>query len=97
MLCAVVSGAFGVLPLAVRLAAEDLDDGHEVLGELVLVASHLVVENQEFDSVLLKDPGKEFEGEAAESVLVGNHDLLEMSLECEFQNGLKPLAFEVDA
>lgn len=55
-------------------------DGHEILAELLLGASNLVILDHERRSVPVAYPLDEVECEAAHAVAVGDHNLLDMSL-----------------
>lgn len=55
------------------------------------------MENQELDTMELKDPLDQFESEAAQPVSVGNHNLSDKSFTCKFQNLTKSLPLEVNS
>jgi hypothetical protein len=58
---------------------EDVDDGHEILGQLLFCGTYVVILDHECSLVLSTDPLDELEGESTESVLVGNHNLFDIS------------------
>lgn len=87
----------GIPPLAVATAAEDLDDGEEVVGELLLCGQVCGVEDEQADAALLEDVFQQLEGKAAQAVPGGHHDFSESSLVCGVQKGEQPLALPVDA
>jgi hypothetical protein len=61
-------------------AREDVYDCHKVFGELLFCGTYLLILDHEMGVVPLTEPFNEFEGKSAESVLVGNHNLLDASL-----------------
>jgi hypothetical protein len=71
-------------------------DGQDVLDEFVILGNHCLIENQEFDSMLMKDPFKKFERETGQSVSMGNHNLRDISSEDLLQNPFKSWTFPVD-
>lgn len=56
-----------------------------------------LTENHEPDSMETKEPFHEVEGESAQAIAVGNHDLLESSSVRELQNLEQPAPLEVDS
>ena len=71
---------------AVVSTREDVDDGHEILGEFLFCGAYVVILDHECRVVLSTNPFKELECEAAESVLVGNHNLFDTSLHDVFHH-----------
>ena len=59
---------------SVESAAEGMEDGENILGEFLLGAVILVVENQDVAAVLLGHPLDEFKAEPGDAVSVGNHN-----------------------
>lgn len=80
---------------------KDCGDGEEVIGKLsfVLFSFDTVrcTVNHEFCASLLKDEVQQVASEATEPVLVQHHNLFDQTVDDAFQNGCKPLAFEVEA
>ena len=74
-----------------------MDDGNEIRGKFFLRASVVVVENHDFCTMFLDNPFNEIKPESAETVSMRDHNFSETILECEFQNGFKTFAFEVDS
>jgi len=58
---------------------EDVHDGHEILGELLLCGTNVLIFDHESRPVPSTYPVDEFEGEAAETVFVGNHNSFDVS------------------
>ena len=58
---------------------EDVHDGHEILGELLLCGTNVLIFDHESCPVLSTYPVDEFEGKAAEAVFVGNHNFFDVS------------------
>jgi hypothetical protein len=75
------------------------DDGHEVFLELGLVGSsvHVLVANHELAVAHVEHSLDELVGDAAQAIPVGNHDLLDASLDGSLQNGEQPAPVEVEA
>lgn len=85
--------------LAVVTGDEEIDDREEILGELVPVGTCTAVcavVNHETHSMALEDGLEKVEGKAAEPVSVGNHNLVDSSLEDEFQKRLQAPSLEVE-
>jgi len=78
---------------------KDRRDGEEVVGELTGVVSGSVCRtvNHEFSPSALKDGLHEVDSEAAQSVSVHDHNLLDQVAEHGVQKGNKALPLEVDA
>lgn len=71
--------------------------GHEVLQQLFLVGSFLIlVVNQEFSLVLVTDEVEEVESNSAQSVSVGYHNFSDVSAHDLSKNPLETFALEVD-
>ena len=64
---------------AVVSTREDVDDGHEVFGKLLLCGTYVVILDHECRVVLSTNPFEELKGESTESVLVGNHNFFDIS------------------
>lgn len=64
---------------AVVPTREDVDDGHEVFGKLLFRGAYFLILDHECCVVLSTNPFEELEGEPAKPVLVGNHNLLDIS------------------
>jgi hypothetical protein len=85
-----------VPPGAVSAATKYLDDGKQVVGEL-LFSSRIFSEVHLDPSIKLSAcPLEELKGEATQSVALGNHDLAHMSLEDTREELLKTWPLEVD-
>ena len=69
----------GVPSHAVVPTREDVDDGHEVFGKLLLRGTYFLILDHECRVVLSTNPFEELKGEAAESILVGNYNPLDIS------------------
>ena len=77
-----------IFSFAIDSAIENVDDGKEVFGKLRLaVGSHFFIENQDLDSIGLKDPFNQFECKAAQSVSIGNHNFGDDISPRELQDG----------
>lgn len=74
-----------------------MDNGQQVVPELLLGGLICCVENQEFRTVSAEQPLDELEGEAAEAVPAGHDNLPDQACLCSLQNGEEPGPLEVEA
>lgn len=82
---------------SIEAGAENVDDGHEILQEFLLVGSLLIlVVNQEFSLVFVTYPLEEVECNSAQSVSVGYHNLCDISTHDLLKNPFEAFPFEVD-
>jgi hypothetical protein len=65
-----------VLTSSVPAAREDREDVEQVLGKLVLGASHSLVENHDFSTGLADNELNEFPSKSCKAVSMGNHQSL---------------------
>lgn len=56
-----------------------------------------MIENHECDLKAEEDGFEKLKGKSAEPISVGNHNLGEMTSQCEVQKGLKTFSFPIDA
>jgi hypothetical protein len=62
-----------------------VQDGKDVLNQLLLGRKLLVIENHDFAPVLTTVPHNEVKSKAAQSVLMGNHNRADISCTHSFQ------------
>ena len=73
-----------------------MDNGQQVVSELLLGGLICRVENHEFRTVFDEQPLDELEGESAQAVPAGHDNLSDQACLCSFQNGEQPGPLEVD-